>query len=86
MLPSMQLSRLAELTAELAESVRSGGNAAPQVLLSEQALSDVRAAVDASTAANTKTAYASDWRRFTGWAGERGHLVLPATRWWWRIT
>ena len=36
------------------------------------------AAVDASTAANTKAAYRSDWARFTAWATERGFAPLPA--------
>jgi site-specific recombinase XerD len=77
-LPSTRLTRLAELTAaDLTTSTGNGGSAAPQVL-SGQAMADVLAAVDASTAANTKKAYASDWARFTGWAGERGFAVLPA--------
>ena len=47
-------------------------------VLSEQALADVLAAVDASTAANTKAAYRSDWARFTLWAGAGGFPPLPA--------
>jgi hypothetical protein len=80
-LPSSRLARLAELTAaDLRDASGDLGAAAPQVppVLNEQALADVLAAVDASTAANTKAAYSSDWRRFTAWAGERGHPVLPA--------
>src|SRR6476469_2712757 len=78
-LPSAQLDRLAELTAaELQDATRNGGPAAPQVLLSEQALADVLAAVDASTAVNTKAAYRSDWARFTLWAGAGGFPSLPA--------
>jgi site-specific recombinase XerD len=34
--------------------------------------------VDASTAANTKKAYRSDWARFTGWTAQRGFAPLPA--------
>ncbi|HEY4991568.1 MAG TPA: hypothetical protein VII33_05730, partial [Nakamurella sp.] len=76
-LPSARLARLAELTAtELAGSANNGGAAGPQV--PEEALSGVWAAVDASTAANTKKAYRSDWARFTTWAGERGFPALPA--------
>ncbi len=76
-LPSERLVRLAELTAaRLTESVDNGGSAGPQV--PEQALADVWAAVDASTAANTKKAYRSDWARFTTWASERGFARLPA--------
>jgi len=78
-LPSARLSRLADLTAaELAESATTGGAAGPQVL-SEQALQDVLAAVDASTAANTKKAYRSDWSRFTLWADAGGFPPLPAS-------
>jgi site-specific recombinase XerD len=77
-LPSTRLTRLAELTAaDLTDATDNGETAARQVL-GEQALADVLAAVEASTAANTKKAYASDWARFTGWAGERGFAVLPA--------
>ena len=77
-LPSARLNRLAERTAaDLAGSAVNGRSAAPQVL-TEQALADVLAAVDASTAANTKKAYASDWARFTMWASERRFAVLPA--------
>ena len=72
-LPSAQLARLAELAA-------SGGRDGRRTagVLSEQALADVLAAVDASTAANTKTAYRSDWSRFTLWAGAGGFPSLPA--------
>ena len=52
-LPSERLVRLAELTAaRLTESANDGGSAGPQV--PEQALAEVLAAVDASTAMNTK--------------------------------
>jgi site-specific recombinase XerD len=83
-LPSAQLSRLAELTAaDLRHATDNGGAAAPQVpgppVLSEQALADVLAAVDASTAANTKRAYRSDWSRFTLWADAGGFPPLPAS-------
>jgi hypothetical protein len=76
-LPSTRLVRLAELTAaRLTESADNGGSAGPQVR--ERALADVWAAVDASTAANTKKAYRSDWARFTAWTTERGFAPLPA--------
>ena len=78
-LPSTRLHQLAELAAAKLQDVsHNGGVAAPQVRLGEQALSDVLVAVDASTAANTKKAYASDWARFTIWAAERGYSMLPA--------
>ena len=35
--------------------------------------------VGAARAANTRTAYASDWARFTGWCDQRGLAALPAT-------
>gem|GEM_PF-2271679 len=35
--------------------------------------------VDAARAANTRTAYASDWARFAGWCDRRGLAALPAT-------
>ena len=87
-LPSARLTRLAELTAaDLQRRDRQRGSCRTAGAAVEQALADVLAAVDASTAANTKAAYRSDWARFTGWAAERGFAPLPApTRWWWRIT
>ena len=55
------------------------GAAGPQVLvLTEESLSGVWAAVDASTATATKTANRSDWARFTAWTTERGFAALPA--------
>ncbi len=78
-LPSVRLVRLAELTAaQLETATHNGGPAAPQGLLSEQALKDVLTVVDASMAVNTKAAYRSAWARFTAWAGELGHGFLPA--------
>ncbi len=75
-LPSTRLLRLAELTAaELGTGPVPVGRTP---VLSEQALADVLAAVDASTAVNTKAAYRSDWARFTGWATDRGFPALPA--------
>ena len=68
-LPSERLDRLAELAAAALELAQPGGGAAP--MLSEQALADVWAAVDASTATATKAAYRSDWARFTTWTTER---------------
>ena len=47
-------------------------------VLTEQALADIWAAVDASTASATKAAYRSDWDRFTTWTTERGFTPLPA--------
>src|SRR5664280_2077908 len=35
--------------------------------------------VGAARAANTRTAYASDWTRFAGWCDRRGLSALPAT-------
>ena len=75
LLPSARLLRLSELAA--AEVAGSGTTAAGPVL-SEQALRDVLAAVDASTSPNTKAAYRSDWGRFTTWAKDRGFAALPA--------
>jgi len=75
MVPRARLFRLAELAA--AEAGPSGA-AGPQVL-SEQAMADVLAAVDASTAPNTKAAYRSDWSRFTLWADAGGFPPLPAS-------
>jgi hypothetical protein len=84
-LPSERLFRLAELTAaRLNEAANNGGSARPQV--PEQALAEVLAAVDASTADNTKKAYRSDWARFTAWTTERGFAPLLAPPWWWRTT
>jgi len=75
-LPSVRLARLAAATA--AELDLAGVDVAAGARLSEQAVTDIRAAVDGSTAANTKAAYSSDWRRFTRWAGAGGHPLLPA--------
>ncbi len=75
-LPSERLDRLAELAAAALELARPTGGAAPA--LSEQALADIWAAVDASTASATKAAYRSDWNRFTTWTTERGFAPLPA--------
>ena len=75
-LPSERLDRLAELAAAALELAPPTDGAAP--VLSERALADVWAAVDASTATATKTAYRSDWSRFTMWTTERGFAPLPA--------
>src|SRR4029077_13503802 len=77
LLRSARLSRRAELTVAELTATADGGAAGPRVL-SEQALADVLAAVDASTAVNTKAAYRSDWARFTLWAGAGGYPPLPA--------
>jgi site-specific recombinase XerD len=77
-LPSVGLARLAQLTAADLADVTGHEGVAAVPALSGQALSDVLAAVEASTAVNTKAAYTSDWRRFTSWAGDRGFAVLPA--------
>jgi site-specific recombinase XerD len=68
---------LAELAAAALDPEAVAVSGGPSVL-GERALADVLAAVDASTAANTKRAYRSDWARFTGWAAERGFPPLPA--------
>ena len=47
-------------------------------LLPAEALARVLDAIEASTAAATKTAYRSDWDRFAGWAGRRRFPPLPA--------
>ncbi len=47
--------------------------------LSKADLDRVWAAVDASTSANTKAAYRSDWARFERWTTEAGYASLPAT-------
>ena len=44
-----------------------------------EALDRVWAAVDASMSAATKSAYRSDWARFSAWAAAGGHAVLPAS-------
>jgi len=46
--------------------------------LSAAAMSAVAAAVDASVADNTRTAYTSDWARFESWCHSEGHGSLPA--------
>jgi integrase len=74
-LPSERLTRLAELAATALERAETSS----PVLLSDQALADVLAAVDASTAPNTKAAYRSDWSRFTLWADAGGFPPLPAS-------
>ena len=52
---------------------------APDPELTVADLGRVWAAVDASTSANTKAAYRSDWGRFARWATDSGYPVLPAT-------
>ena len=47
--------------------------------LSADDLARVWAAVDASTSANTKAAYRSDWARFQRWTVEAGYASLPAS-------
>jgi len=73
-LPSERLTRLAELAATALERAETSS----PVLLSDQAIADVLAAVDASTAPNTKAAYRSDWGRFTAWTTQRRFPPLPA--------
>jgi len=65
---------------ELATATRAQLSQLPPAapVLSEEVLSWVWAAVDASTAANTKAAYRSDWARFTAWCTAGGHQPLPA--------
>ena len=58
---------------------RSGAGAGGGVELDPAATAQVRAAVAASTSANTKAAYRSDWARFTAWATAHGYPTLPAS-------
>jgi len=76
-LPSERLTRLAELAVAALDQAGPVGAGVPQI--PEQAMADVLAAVDASTAANTKAAYRSDWARFTLWADAGGFPPLPAS-------
>lgn len=81
-LPSERLTRLAELAATALERAETSS----PVLLSDQALADVLAAVDASTAPNTKAAYRSDW---SGSHCGRTPAASPRCRrphWWSPIT
>jgi len=68
--------RLAERAA--AELDLAGVDPSAALGLSGRAVADIRAAVDGSTAAATKAAYSSDWRRFTRLAGAGGFPPLPA--------
>ena len=72
-LPSDQLARLAAAAAHTAAADPGTGS-----VLSTEAMARVLAAVDASTAAATKTAYRSDWHRFQSWCEEHGYPALPA--------
>ena len=74
-LPSERLDRMAELAATALTVAGPTGVEGP--VLTEQALADIWAAVDASTATATKAAYRSDWARFTSWTTERGFAQLP---------
>ena len=75
-LPSEQLRRLADrAAAALALPVPAVDH---ERALPAEALARVLDAVEASTAAATKTAYRSDWDRFAGWAGRRRFPPLPA--------
>jgi hypothetical protein len=76
-LPSERLVQLAELAAAALDPEAVAVSVGPSVL-GERAMADVLAAVDASTAVNTKKAYRSDWARFTAWTSERGFVPLPA--------
>ena len=75
-LPSEQLRRLADRAAA-ALALPTPAVDHEQTLAAE-ALARVLAAVEASTAAATKTAHRSDWDRFAGWAGRRRFPPLPA--------
>jgi len=75
-LPSERLAQLAVHAMNALQQAGAAGSGGSQ--LPEQALADVLAAVDASTAANTKAAYRSDWARFAAWTAERGFCALPA--------
>jgi integrase len=68
---------IAELTPDGPETPI-GTRAAGRAELDAAAVEQVRAAVAASTSANTKAAYRSDWARFTAWATARGYTALPA--------
>ncbi len=65
-------------SAMVAELDTAGPEAVGSAGLGEGELARVWAAVDASTAVNTKAAYRSDWARFHAWALEHGHSALPA--------
>ena len=67
---------LAELAAATQRALLAEG-ATDVYLLAGQA-ERVLAAVEASTATNTKAAYRSDWTRFTIWCTQGGHADLPA--------
>ncbi|MGS0688828.1 tyrosine-type recombinase/integrase [Nakamurella sp. GG22] len=77
-LASVRMARLAAFTAADLARVRDNGEVATPPVLTDAALADVLSVVEASTAGATKAAYRSDWARFTTWAGERGHAILPA--------
>ena len=67
--------------AELAAATQGAllpGDGGGGVQLSAAQAERVLAAVDASTAANTKAAYRLDWARFTAWCTHHGHVALPA--------
>lgn len=68
---------LAALADQSATALR-GAQDQLSVALSDEDRARVWTAVDASTSSNTKAAYRSDWARFTRWAAEHGHPVLPA--------
>src|SRR6266511_3280145 len=54
--------------------VAAGGVLAHLDVLGEQ----VRTYLDAARSANTRRAYAADWRHFTAWCADRGLAALPA--------
>ena len=68
---------LAELAAATRHALRSHTTTGATQLSAEQA-QRVLAAVEASTADNTKAAYRFDWARFAAWCTQGGHAALPA--------
>ena len=75
--------RLARLAADAGTAaaglVRVGGVVdGEQWTLPPGVMTELSKVVEASLAASSKTAYRSDWRRFTGWAGAGGFPALPA--------
>jgi integrase len=76
-LPSERLARLARDTAALLVAVPAADRDGVAALAPAEA-ARVTEAVQASLAGSSKAAYASDWRRFTAWATDRGYPSLPA--------
>ena len=75
--PSQRLARLAR-DAAARVAVPAGDRDGVDALAPAEA-ARVSEAVQASLAAASKTAYRSDWTRFTGWATHHGYPCLPAS-------